>query len=232
MGIAAIAAVAGITFAMTFILPTHIASLRNQIEVLNVEVKVAQKSAVAEQGKASTLEADNKLLEHRLSETGRMLRYWQQANLFSVGNPYPVGLAKIRVGDPLDLIGKVYSASLIEYSKDIPYVSVKIDHGVFDDIIYYYEVKAQKKIIYMIAFSGSDSAEDLIYDKIVECLGHPVSVPSKVSEGPVSTPRDTSYLWKTSTNLGVQFEKQRGATYTVFAGHWWPKSRRNRPSNY
>lgn len=61
------------------------------------------------------------------------------ANTFVQGDPYPVGLNSVRIGDPISKIDRTYHAGHITKEKKSPYWSVRTGHPVFRTVTYYFD---------------------------------------------------------------------------------------------
>ncbi|MET4451567.1 hypothetical protein [Bradyrhizobium sp. RT3b] len=84
---------AALIFAQTVIFPTMTASLQN--EVSSARSQMQEVATLRDQLKKATEDTAKAKLE---------LKAAQLNNVFSVGNPYPIGLDKLRIGDGLDAI--------------------------------------------------------------------------------------------------------------------------------
>jgi len=93
---------AGLVFAQTVIFPTMTASLRNEVSSLRSQVQ--EVAVLKEQLKKA--EADAKVEKDKLVAS-------QRTNLFSLGNPYPVGIGKVKLGDNVSSLTKYYPDNTI-----------------------------------------------------------------------------------------------------------------------
>jgi len=157
------------------ILPTQTATLTNQVASLTS--RVASLSAEVSSLRESKADADKKVarLQTQLADLDRKHSEAQHANLFSFGNPYPVGLGQVKVGDPISSLAAVYPEKIIEKNEN-GYWSINNQHKVFAHITYYYDEKAPKSPITHILFSIGYTVtvrDAFLQGKLVESLGAP-----------------------------------------------------------
>lgn len=187
------------------ILPTHTASLNNQLSDLP---KL--------QSEKTKLEANLVEMQRKLDDTERLLQLAQNTALFTVGSPYPAGLGALRVGDSISELERSHPATSIDRSHE-GYFSVKLDHGAIGSVTYYFDPKLKARLISHIKYSLSSDQEfndTFLQERLVESLGKPTA-----------NPRSTFYSWKTS--LGVSVYKSDPESYLVMRNQyipgWWPE---------
>jgi len=145
----------------TWILPTQTASLKNQIDALSAAGAKDTNSAK----QIADLKAQAADLERKLSAA-------QLPNLFFVGDPYPAGLGRVRVGDPISRVAAVYPDSAI--TKYEGYWTVEDQHAVFNHIAYYFDEKRRDNSITAIMFHVAYPTSSVkLQDKLVASLGAP-----------------------------------------------------------
>lgn len=192
--IAVIVAVA--TFTVTtlvfreVVIPTQLASLQNQIAPLQRDLD-AQKADVAR------LNTQLQQLQDQLRTAKVQRDEAQAANLFAVGSVYPVGLGKVKLGDTLDLLPKVYPEEAIERTAAF-LLSVRRQHPVFTDIGYYSERGLSGRKINQVYFRSTLDKEAL-HGRFVEMYG----VPSE-------NPKPGFYLWKLSDKIWLFITNSNG----------------------
>ena len=94
-------------------------------------------------------------------------------NLFSVGNMYPIGFGGVHIGVNISKVDQVYSAKKLK--KQEGYVSVDVEHKLFQSITYYYEEETKSHRIYQILFMSdfTHESDDILLKLITESLGSP-----------------------------------------------------------
>lgn len=144
--------------------PTISASLENKIEALSTE-NTALKQSLAEKGGAletaeQALQEDRQRtdreradLHDRIEALGQQLFVSQQANMLTKGNPYPVGLDAIRLGNAKDKVMSLYPSGKLSGSGHQMVVNIP-DAQLFREIRYeHYDEKAPSWTIDSIVFS-------------------------------------------------------------------------------
>lgn len=133
-------------FSYQFVLPIMTAKLQNDVDKIPSYVKQIEEDQVK-------IDALNKKLEQLESQ----LAIVQNANLFRQGDPYPIGLGKVRIGDSVEKLLSIYGENNIEKIEDGVW-KVKNAHSIFNNINYYFDYKSSKKVITHISFGNSDLA--------------------------------------------------------------------------
>lgn len=187
------------------ILPTHTASLNNQLSSLPTL-----------QSENAKLEAKLSEMQRKLDDSQRRLQLAQNTGMLIVGSPYPTGLGKVRVGDNIAELEKHFAPGSIDKSKE-GYVSLRVEHGVIEDATYYFDETSKAKLISHISYrlSYAQKFDDLfLQEKLIEALGKPTT-----------NPRGSFYSWK--TGLRVTVYKSSSNQYLVmddsFTPGFWPK---------
>jgi hypothetical protein len=160
---------AGFYFCYNVFMPTHTEALRNEIKA-NADL-VAKASATAE--KAASL-------ERQLKDALGRVKALEKPNLFSLGNPYPVGLGLVRAGQSIDDVEKAYLGAKVE-KKEKGYWTFKNVHSVFSDVTYYFDdTSPEKKITHIrfAALSEAGKSDNFLKNKLIETLGPPTDNPS------------------------------------------------------
>jgi hypothetical protein len=196
--VAVVAAVAGsvATFVIvvftTVVIPTMTASLQNEVTSLRRQLSDEGGDMGALRKKIENLEAELKTTKSQLAEI-------QLGNDFLISrSPYPTGLSKIRIGDPLDDIAKTFPENSIEHKRD--WWSVKGQHAIFTELIYYFDRSAKdKRVTQMLFFFDSKVVPTAaMRGKVIEALGRPVS------EGP----KPDCYIWRIDQKLFLLVEER------------------------
>jgi hypothetical protein len=155
LAIAAITAVGTISILVFLykevVIPTQTASLQNEISSLRKQMNLPDDEA----GGIRALRKKVDDLEKQLSSANAKLAEAQLTNLFSFGNPYPSGLAQVKIGDRIELIDRTYPSNSIDRSRG-GYWSVKTGHSAFESVTYYFDRNsAEKRVTHMLFFFQS-----------------------------------------------------------------------------
>ena len=118
------------------------------------------------------------MLERQLKDALGRVKALEQSNLFSLGNPYPVGLGLVKIGQSVNDLEKAHPGAKIE--KSSRYWTLREFHSVFTDVSYYFEEGTADKKITFINMRTSVRARDdgnFLQNKLLEVLGPPTEVP-------------------------------------------------------
>lgn len=191
------AATAG--FFLAVVVPIYTQSLRNEITAGADSVAKAR----ATEERVATAERKLKVAEARIFSL-------ENANSYSLGNPYPVGLGLVKVGQDIADVAKMYPGATIE--KKDGYWSLKDYHSIYSIVTYYF--KAEQKISHILLSPHYKMPEDFVPRKLTEILGPPAS-----------TPRDQFARWVDSNYsvfVGPGVDKGYLITRNDLIPGWWP----------
>lgn len=158
------------------ILPTHSVSLSNQITSLTNELQILRKKSEADVQSIGDLSAKLEAANRRAENLEQSLTKARISNLFSSGNPYPIGLGRIQVGQSIEQVTLAYPTASIKKSDG--YWSVENQHPFFESIVYYYDEEEKSKIVTHISFRRlfrSKVGDSFLQEKLTEALGPPKS---------------------------------------------------------
>lgn len=182
--VAALSFAGTMVFAMQIVIPIYTATLQNEIASLRKDLEAA----------GVTKDRISKL-ESELKDTKLKLADAESANTFSPGDPYPVGINQVKIGDSLDLVAGLYSQYQID--RKTGYWSVNNPNTVFSNVTFYFDRNSKdKKIHQLLFFMRYDAPPDLIISKLIGALGQPF-----VGASP------KCLFWKTGQGLFVGVEK-------------------------
>lgn len=186
---------AALVFAQTVIFPTTTASLQNENSSLRSQV---QEIASLKDNLKKTQEsanAEKQKMDEELKRIKGQLLVAQQTNLFSLGNPYPVGFGKIKLGDSIAAITANYSEARIDRRSAQDW-AVKPDHPAFRNVIYIFDRPNDLKDrrVRAILFFADDSIAASLQDKMIEALGQPTA----------PGPRPNCFIWNVDKALFVR----------------------------
>ncbi|MET4041772.1 hypothetical protein ABIC03_003463 [Bradyrhizobium sp. RT6a] len=177
---------AALIFAQTVIFPTMTASLQN--EVSSARSQMQEVATLRDQFKKATEDTAKAKLE---------LKAAQLNNVFSVGNPYPIGLDKLRIGDGLDAIFANFSEASVT-KNSASYWSVKLDHAAFREVVYYFDQPSSRNLkdrkIRALLFFAGDRSSGVVREKLTAALGNPST----------SGPKPDCVVWTLSKDLLVR----------------------------
>jgi hypothetical protein len=137
--VAIIAGAATFAFTEAWIVPLHVQSLRNEIAT-NAELV----------GRAKALQDKVVSLEGQLKAALVRVRSLETPNLLTPGNPYPVGLGLVKLGQPITDLEKAYPGAKLK--KEDRYWELEDFHSVFSSVVYYFEPKSNDMKITFIVF--------------------------------------------------------------------------------
>ncbi|GGC87580.1 hypothetical protein [Halopseudomonas salina] len=169
---------AGIGFAVQFLFPSLNAQL-NYDHRITVDSLTSEKFQLEE--KLNSLRNDNKYIDSERSSLKKdasalkeiiesqqeKITELELGRILDMGNPYPVSFPSIKIFDEITRVQKIHKDEKIEKSNN-DYWIVKVDHALFDSIIYYYAELPElenKKVIYQISYVKRDYyIEQLLLD--------------------------------------------------------------------
>ncbi|TYK64140.1 hypothetical protein [Colwellia echini] len=177
----------GVLLYKEVILPTHTLSLQNEISSLKSDIskskeKIREQSLLLKSANTSL----NKFKDENIALKGQLISS-QISNLFVPNNPYPLGLAQVRIGDPASKIHdffkpSIFPDSLIEVEPANRYITVKYAHSAFKHVTYFLDEDKPELPITHINFSGFDhssTSRDILQEKLIANHGNPDSTPRK-----------------------------------------------------
>ncbi|KFZ39140.1 hypothetical protein HR45_01710 [Shewanella mangrovi] len=182
------------------VLPTYTASLNNTIELLKNEKNKIETEKKSIENKAEAL---TKKLGESDSTNKDLLKKLEQAqygNLFSNGDPYPVGLGSVRIGDPAKSILKIYPKASIDVDKK-GFITIKNQHQLFNDIVYYVNEDDKNlpitHIMYRINYTTKID-DNFLQKKLIDSFGLPEE-----------WEWDNYYSWQTKSKLIIYKDDDR-----------------------
>jgi hypothetical protein len=208
--VAIVAGAAVFGFSEVYVVPIHTQSLRNEI-ASNAEVVA----------RAKTTEEKANSLERQLRDALGRVKALELPNLFALGNPYPIGLGLVKLGQPIEDLERAYVGAKIVKS-DASYWTLEGFHSVFADITYYFDASSPDRRIKHIRLTATyDSSRDnnFLGNKLVEVLGPPTE-----------SPRPEWHFWRLGdAKVNVYFDAGPLVAYMILPeGHmpnWWPRKR-------
>ncbi len=204
--VAIIAGAAVFGFCEVYVVPIHTQALKNEMAANSESVARAK----ATEERASTL-------ERQLKDALGRVKALEQPNLFSLGNPYPVGLGLVKIGQSVDDVEKAYVGAKIK--KETRYWTLKDFHSVFTSVTYHFgEDSAAKKITFISFVPAGGRDNNFLINKLVEVLGPPTDA---------ANPNNSSGWRIDNAKLGVYFDTQVVTSYMImnldFYSSWWPR---------
>lgn len=177
--VAAGAATATLTVTITaflqVVMPTREVDLKNKIGAQEVAQAKLQASLAARESEVRDLQAKLAAGDSRAAVLHSELRAALTAQLFNSNDPYPNGLRSVRVGEPVDVVRKVYPHAATAKPTD-GVVVLKDYHPVFSTVSFFYDADDPKKLISHIVFevkSGDAYPPDFLQRKLRDALGPP-----------------------------------------------------------
>jgi hypothetical protein len=198
--VALIAGGAAIAFWQTYVVPQQVQSLRNELE-MNAEL-VSKAQATKEQ-------AQN--LGRELKEAQVKLASLEVTNLFSVGNPYPVGMGLVRIGQSIEDVGTAYPTAKLE--KQDRYWRLPGYHAAFHAPSFHFDEK-DKKITHALFVRSVKLESGVLRRKLVEALGPPTL-----------NPKPDRVAWKLPDLKSTVYSNDEDTFVIMRDGYtpvWWP----------
>lgn len=134
-----------------------------EIETIKLRNEVAEKTI-----KIISLNAELKSARNQLYAL-------QTTSLFSKGNPFPLGLRKIKPGSTKNQIEASFLPTKIDKTKN-GYWSIKLDHSTFDEMTVYFSKGKRSQSVSHLTYKLSFDhkyGDDFLQNKLVEALGTP-----------------------------------------------------------
>lgn len=179
--IAAGSVAAALLFAWNFVVPLKTAELESEVAAGKRQIAAlkdeAARSDATQRGRIDELSNQRKAIEARLKETVSRLSQYETRDTFVSGDPYPVGISVVKLGNDFDAIERAFpDATKRKTGGRI--LSVEIDHAVFSRITYYKERFARGRsgigqIVYNLKNEDLRAALDL---KLNAAFGSPREV--------------------------------------------------------
>lgn len=174
------------------ILPIMTAKLQNDVDKIPSYVKQI------EEDKAKIDELNNKL-----QQVESQLAIAQNANLFTHDDPYPIGFGKLRIGDSIENLIKIYEEK--DVKKNDGYWSVDNKHAIFTDVTYYFNDESPKKEITHILFQIDIKVENENF--LQDILENKFGIPLKG--------KNDQYVWKFKNELIYKDDKFSYILYPI-----------------
>ncbi|MGG7604663.1 hypothetical protein [Massilia sp. BKSP1R2A-1] len=154
----------GIALVKDIIVPAYTEQLKNQL---------AEYPQVKE--KNEKLQAEIEELQGRLATAKSETALALTANAFVRGDPYPVGLNLIRIGDPATKIEATFKAEQIQKQKHGLFWSVKTNHPIFTQVAYYFDLSSGKPTVRALLLFVDHEKYKAPYlkNKLLSVLGEP-----------------------------------------------------------
>lgn len=200
------------------LIPAQMATSDYKINDLDRQLKdaVAQKLVVeqmAEKTRASS-NYEKELLTKKLASVKEVLEKkevelatFKLRNLFIEGGIYPFAFDRVKIGQSINLVEKVYEGFPIR--KEDGYFTVELNHPFFGSVVYYYYDDGDPAI-YQIMFTSrfdirsSTVAPDYLQTQLEQAFGEPVEIAEK------------KYIWK--GREGVNIFKSDEESFLITGG--------------
>jgi hypothetical protein len=159
---------------LTFYIPAQEANLKTQIRTLDSGRTETDKRLAAKDAELfSAKEALEKLAGEKRAIQSELASA-RQAQLFSIGDPYPNGLRSVHVGADISEVQRAYSKAVVEKSEGV--LVLKAGHDVFSKVSYFFDAEEQDKKITHIVFeieNVKDFDDKFLIGKLRHALGAP-----------------------------------------------------------
>lgn len=219
LAVAAISAAATIGLSvMVFtqiVMPTITASQADDIKRLKDGRAVMVSSQKDTLDKYEKLRVEFDKAKSDLEELTIELRDARAGSLFGGSSPYPIGLGRIRVGDPASRVAEIYGHE-VKGEIDDGYYEVKLSKSYFKEVVYYFDGKSNiTHIMFAMDLLSliKDKNTKFLFRKLTDAFGSPREWSGK-----------GFYSWDVD---GVQIYMSDEYSYVVmhngFAPGYWPK---------
>lgn len=144
--------------------------IRVASEATAKEIQLARENAASEVSAARAEEGAEKDKLHR----------YELEHLFVDNSPYPIGLNKIHIGDPVDLIEQTYPPKTIDKSAmedGNDFITVKNANSVFSATYYFDDADKRKRITHIMFMADviTEFPKPLLHDRFTQMFGQPVA---------------------------------------------------------
>lgn len=171
------------------LLPAHLATAEFKITELTRQsesnkterleaVSSAEKTKSSDAIEIKRLSSELTAVKEALGKVTQEFSNFKLGNLFSGGEVYPLLFEKVKIGQKIEIVDKVFQEGAIE--KNDGHITVKVDHPFFDKIVFYYFDEAPH-LIYQIMYSAPYDVErkvgpDYLQDQLERNFGEPLVV--------------------------------------------------------
>lgn len=207
------------------LLPAQMAASDYKVGELERQLKdvSAQKliiEQVAEKTKDSSLSEKRQLsgelasVKAILEKTNLEFSSFKLGNLFFEGGVYPSSFDKVKIGQSISIVEKVFAGSLIK--KEDGFVTVDVDHPFFGNVVYYYSDDAPQniyQIMYMSRYGfGKVVGANYLQVQLEKAFGEPIKMAEdkfywKIKGGFNIFKDDESFLITTGDNRPGGWER-------------------------
>lgn len=174
-----------------------VSELERQLKDANAQRLIIEQ--VAEKAKDSNFSEKKQLSSELVSVKAALERTklefsnFKLGNLFFEGGVYPSSFDKIKVGQPIGMVWKVYEG--VNIKKEDEFVTVSVDHPFFGHVVYYYSDDAPQNIYQIMYMSryGADAAtgEGYLQAQLEKTFGTPIKM------------ADDKFYWKVSGGINI-----------------------------
>ncbi|NNB16042.1 hypothetical protein [Pseudomonas fragi] len=160
----------------------EILALNQNLEVLKANsakaAQTAEKSKSNDTVEIKKLSSELELIKDELKKLNIEFAGFKLGNIFFESGAYPASLDGVKVGQPAEFIEKKFKGLPTE--KKDGYTTVKVNHPLFDSVVFYYSDEAPF-LIYQIMYSVSYTAEaevgsGYLHSQLERNFGEPVKI--------------------------------------------------------
>ena len=174
-----------------------VSELERQLKDANAQrliiEQVAQKTKNSNLSEKKQLSSELGLVKAELEKTKLEFSNFKLGNLFFEGGVYPSSFDKVKVGQPISVVEKVYKG--LHVKKEDGFITVNVDHPFFGSVVYYYLDDAPQNI-YQIMYMARYGAELAVGGNYLQ------GQLEKAFGGPVKMSEDKFY-WKASGGFNI-----------------------------
>jgi hypothetical protein len=160
-----------------YVVPLAILQTKNEFSELSQKSKENESENLELKSQIAKLKTDLQAEGEVVSAAKIKIALLESGNLFMPSSPYPAGLGKIRIGDPVDALKNIYAASAITWPNEDEgehKAEVETGNSFFTRADYNYEPKSRK--IVGISFTANYlTAQGILLSKLSDSFGLPTT---------------------------------------------------------
>lgn len=113
-----------------------------------------------------------------LEKTKLEFSSFKLGNLFFEGGVYPASFDKVKIGQPISIVEKVFAET--PQKKEDGFITLDVEHPFFRNVVYYYSDEAPQniyQIMYMTRYaSGKGVDENYLQVQLEKAFGEPIKM--------------------------------------------------------
>lgn len=211
-GTAAATILLGIAVVTQVIVPTQTAKIEIESLKAKDQLRTSLDTIRRLESQVAALEKKSKENDSQLKKLASDLLVAREGAMFSGGNPYPVGLGLVRVGDEFAAIERAYPGRRFELDSKAGTLEVELEDSPFKHVSYGFLPNDPRRRIVQVSYLldyNRGYPDGFLRGRIVEALG-----------SSFENPEDDKYRWRVSDGSRAYL---LGETYIVLASGYIPR---------